>query len=44
MTSDVMDEANAIEEDHYFYRSIFLGTAYIQKKVTNSVVGDDEAA
>ena len=43
MTSDVMDEAN-VEEDHYFYRSIFLGTAYIQKKVTNSVVGDDEVA
>ena len=43
MVSDVMDEANAVEEDHYFYRSIFLGTAYIQKKVTNSVSGDDEA-
>ena len=42
MVSDVMDEANAVEEDHYFYRSIFLGTAYIQKKVTNSVSGDDE--
>ena len=44
MESDVMDEAGAVEEDHYFYRTLFLGTAYIQTKITNSMVGGADEA
>ena len=44
MESDVMDEAGTVEEDHYFHRTLFLGTAYIQTKITNSMGGGvDEA-
>ena len=39
-----MDEAGAVEEDHYFYRTLFLGTVYIQTKITNSMVGGDDEA
>ena len=43
MESDVMDEARTVEEDHYFHRTLFLGTAYIQAKITNSMgSGEDE--
>ena len=44
MESDVMDEAGAVEEDHYFHRTLFLGTAYIQTKITNSMGGGDDEA
>lgn len=42
MESDVMDEANPVKEEHSFRRSIFLGTPYIQKKLTNSSVEDTD--
>jgi len=42
MESDVMDEANPIKEEHSFRRSVFLGTPYIQKKLTNSSVEDTD--
>ena len=38
LTSDVMDEAGPAEEDHFFQRSLFLGTSYIQQKITNSAL------
>jgi len=41
MESDVMDEAGPIDEDHYFYRTLFLGTAYIQMKITDSMGSDN---
>ena len=42
MESDVMDEAREITEEHTFHRTVFLGTSYIQKKVTNALMGDDD--
>jgi len=42
MEMDVMDEARAIKEEHTFRRSVFLGTPYIQKKLTNSSIVDDD--
>ncbi len=42
MESDVMDEAREITEDHTFHRTVFLGTPYIQKKITNAMTGDDD--
>lgn len=44
MESDVMDETNGNEEDHEFHRSVFLGTPFIQKKLTNSTSQDEEDA
>jgi len=44
MESDVMDEAGTVKEDHYFHRTLFLGTAYIQTKITNSMGGGDDEA
>lgn len=41
MESDVMDEAGPVDEDHYFYRTLFLGTAYIQMKITDSMGSDN---
>ena len=41
MEADVMDEASAVEEDHYFHRTVFLGTAYIQTKITNTMGSDN---
>ena len=38
ITSDVRDEAGTTEEDHFFHRSLFLGTSYIQQKITNSTL------
>ena len=38
MESDVMDEAfQPIKEQHIYRRSVFMGTAYIQTKVTNAM-------
>tara|TARA_B100000003_G_C10920764_1_gene367150 strand:+ start:307 stop:939 length:633 start_codon:yes stop_codon:yes gene_type:complete len=42
MESDVMDEAREIQEEHTFHRTVFLGTSYIQNKVTNALMGDDD--
>ena len=44
MESDVMDEAGTVKEDHYFHRTLFLGTAYIQTKITNSMGGGGDEA
>ena len=42
MDSDVMDEnLQSTIEEHIFYRKIFLGTAYIQNKMTNAMGGND---
>ena len=42
MDSDVMDEnLQATSEEHIFYRKIFLGTPYIQNKMTNNMGGSD---
>ena len=42
MDSDVMDEnLQSTSEEHIFYRKIFLGTAYIQNKMTNAM-GDND--
>ena len=44
MDSDVMDEnLQATSEEHIFYRKIFLGTPYIQNKMTNNIGGSDNA-
>ena len=44
MDSDVMDEnLQATNEEHIFYRKIFLGTPYIQNKMTNAMGGNDNA-
>ncbi len=44
MDSDVMDEnLQATSEEHIFYRKIFLGTPYIQNKMTNNMGGSDNA-
>ena len=38
MKSDVMDEVTQdIIEEHTYHRTVFLGTAYIQTKVTNAM-------
>ena len=43
MKSDVMDEVTQdIIEEHTYHRTVFLGTAYIQTKVTNAM-GEDNA-
>lgn len=42
MEYDVMDETNGNEEDHEYHRSVFLGTPFIQKKLTNSTSNDEE--
>ena len=42
MDSDIMDEnLQATNEEHIFYRKIFLGTPYIQNKMTNNMGGSD---
>ena len=42
MDSDIMDEnLQATSEEHIFYRKIFLGTPYIQNKMTNNMGGSD---
>ena len=44
MDTDVMDETlQASNEEHIFYRKIFLGTPYIQNKMTNSMSGNGDA-
>ena len=44
MDSDVMDETlQPISEEHIFYRKIFLGTPYIQNKMTNAMGGNNNA-
>ena len=44
MNTDVMDETlQASNEEHIFYRKIFLGTPYIQNKMTNSMSGNGDA-
>ena len=42
MKSDVMDEVTQdIIEEHTYHRTVFLGTAYIQAKVTNAMDEDN---
>ena len=42
MKSDVMDEVTQdIIEEHTYHRTIFLGTAYIQTKLTNAMAEDN---
>ncbi len=42
MKSDVMDEVTQdIIEEHTYHRTVFLGTAYIQAKVTNAMEEDN---
>ena len=42
MKSDVMDEVTQdIIEEHTYHRTVFLGTAYIQTKVTNAMSKDN---
>jgi len=42
MKSDVMDEVTQdIIEEHIYHRTVFLGTAYIQAKVTNAMDEDN---
>ena len=42
MESDVMDEVlQEIKEEHTYHRTVFLGTAYIQTKVTNAMSADN---
>jgi len=42
MKSDVMDEVTQdIIEEHTYHRTVFLGTAYIQTKVTNAMSQDN---
>jgi len=42
MESDVMDEVlKEIKEEHTYHRTVFLGTAYIQTKVTNAMSADN---
>ncbi len=44
MDSDVMDETfQSTKEQHIFYRKIFLGTPYIQTKMTNAMNGSSGA-
>ncbi len=44
MESDVMDETfQPTREDHVYYRKVFLGTPYIQTKMTNAMGGNSEA-
>ena len=42
MESDVMDEVlQEIKEEHTYHRTVFLGTAYIQTKITNAMSVDN---
>jgi prepilin-type N-terminal cleavage/methylation domain-containing protein len=42
LDSDVMDEVmREIKEEHVYHRTVFLGTAYIQTKVTNGMDQDN---
>ena len=41
MESDVMDEIDGIKEEHIYHRTVFLGTSYIQKKITNAMDSDN---
>jgi len=42
MKSDVMDQVTQdIIEEHTYHRTVFLGTAYIQTKVTNAMSEDN---
>ena len=44
MESDVMDETfQPTREEHVYYRKVFLGTPYIQTKMTNAMGGNSEA-
>ncbi|MBT3179820.1 MAG: prepilin-type N-terminal cleavage/methylation domain-containing protein [Candidatus Marinimicrobia bacterium] len=42
MEMDVNPGERDIEEEHTFHRTVFLGTSYIQTKVTDSMSEDDE--
>lgn len=42
MESDVMDESfRPVKELHTYHRTVFLGTAYIQTKITNAMGADN---
>ena len=41
MESDVMDEVDDVKEEHVYHRTVFLGTSYIQKKITNAMSADN---
>ena len=41
MESDVMDEADEVKEEHVYHRTVFLGTSYIQKKITNAMESEN---
>lgn len=44
MESDVMDETfQPIKEQHIYHRSAFLGTSFIQAKLTNAAGSDSDA-
>ena len=44
MESDVMDETfQPTREEHVYYRKVFLGTPYIQTKMTNAMGGNGDA-
>ena len=44
MESDVMDETfQPTREEHVYYRKVFLGTPYIQTKMTNAMGGNSDA-
>ncbi|MBT6129918.1 MAG: type II secretion system protein [Candidatus Marinimicrobia bacterium] len=41
MVSDVMDEADEIEEEFTYHKSVFLGTSFILKKATSNTENED---
>ena len=42
LESDVIDEGvREITEEHRFHRTVFLGTSYIQKKITNAMTEEE---
>ena len=41
MESNVMDEIDEVKEEHVYHRTVFLGTSYIQKKITNAMEADN---
>ncbi len=41
MVSDVMDEADEIEEEFTYHKSVFLGTSFILKKATSNTGNED---
>ena len=36
-----MDEADEVKEEHVYHRTVFLGTSYIQKKITNAMESEN---